>query len=47
MFDQIYLTGFKSFGNVDVNPTELLIDHFLEKEHPRIAKATKLDVVAK
>jgi len=24
MFDQIYLTGFKKFGNHDVNPTQLV-----------------------
>jgi pyrrolidone-carboxylate peptidase len=26
MYQEIYLTGFKKFGNVAVNPTELIVD---------------------
>lgn len=33
MFDQILLTGFKVFGGCEVNPTQLLAQHFIE--HPR------------
>ena len=33
MFDQILLTGFKVFGGHDVNPTQLVAEHFIQ--HPR------------
>lgn len=32
MFDEILLTGFKVFGNHDVNPTQLISEHF--SAHP-------------
>lgn len=44
MFDAIYLTGFKKFANVDVNPTQLIAQHFEKQKHPNIAKVTRLDV---
>ena len=28
MFDQVYLTGFKIFGGVECNPTQLLAEHY-------------------
>jgi hypothetical protein len=28
MFDRVYLTGFKKFGDHDVNPTQMLAEHF-------------------
>lgn len=43
MFDEVYLTGFKKFGNVQVNPTELIVDAFL-KETLQNVKVNKLDV---
>ena len=47
MFQKINLTGFQAFGNVDVNPTELVINAFLEKPHPKIGDIRKLNVTVK
>ena len=47
MFDRIYLTGFKPFFGVKVNPTELIVKDFIENPHPSVFKATKLDVAVK
>ncbi len=43
MYEEVYLTGFKKFGDVDVNPTELIID---ELSHNPInnVHVSKLDV---
>jgi pyrrolidone-carboxylate peptidase len=43
MFDEVYLTGFKKFGNVDVNPTELIVDALLNEPLQNV-NANKLDV---
>jgi pyrrolidone-carboxylate peptidase len=32
MFDQVFLTGFKKFGNCEVNPTELICEELKKYE---------------
>jgi pyrrolidone-carboxylate peptidase len=34
MFDQVYLTGFKKFGNHEFNPTEMISEHFAKQAIP-------------
>lgn len=46
MFDQIYLTGFKKFGNHDVNPTQLVSEHFAKQEIPGL-KCSVVEVTTK
>ena len=41
------MTGFQSFGDISVNPTELLINSFTEKPHPKLSTVRKLDVTVK
>lgn len=43
MYDEIHLTGFKKFGNVSVNPTELIVDD-LTKNPLENVHVSKLDV---
>ena len=43
MYDEICLTGFKKFGNVQVNPTELIVDELTNSPIPHV-HPTKLDV---
>lgn len=47
MFDIVNITGFLPFGGIEVNPTELIINHFREKPHPRLRRIKKLDVTVK
>ena len=39
MFDHIYLTGFKIFGNHKANPTELIAQHFQQHPNPQITSS--------
>lgn len=43
MYDEIHVTGFKKFGNVAVNPTELIIDELLKDAISNVYPS-KLDV---
>lgn len=47
MFQKVNVTGFQAFGNIDVNPTELVVNSFIEKPHPKQGDARKLDVTVK
>jgi pyroglutamyl-peptidase len=46
MFDQVYLTGFKIFGGHQVNPTQLLAEHFSEHKVEGVETAV-IEVAAK
>lgn len=47
MFDIVNITGFQAFGNVDVNPTELIIDELRKNPHYKLRRIQKLDVTVK
>ena len=43
MYNEVHLTGFKKFGDVTVNPTELIVDELTSSPIPQV-HPTKLDV---
>ncbi len=47
MFDIVNITGFQAFGNVDVNPTELIIDELRKNPLYKLRRIQKLDVTVK
>jgi len=50
MFDEVYLTGFKKFGNCSVNPTQMIAEHYLKSTiaglHSAVVEVTTKDVDA-
>ena len=46
MFDEIYLTGFKIFGDHSANPTEMIAQHFQKNPHLQVT-ASIVEVSAK
>lgn len=47
MFDIVNITGFQAFGNVDVNPTELIINELRKNPLYKLRRIQKLDVTVK
>ena len=43
MYEEVHLTGFKKFGGIAVNPTELIVDDLTSSPIPHV-HPTKLDV---
>ncbi len=46
MFDQVFMTGFKVFGGHEVNPTQLVAEHFSQAKVPGLT-CTVVEVTAK
>ena len=43
MYEEVHLTGFKKFGEITVNPTELIVDDLTSSPIPHV-NPRKLDV---
>jgi hypothetical protein len=43
MYEEVHLTGFKKFGEITVNPTELIVDDLTSSPIPYV-NPRKLDV---